>query len=141
METNNFEMMPVNKMREIAYDYANNEELERELILTLSNVLMDAGITPAYKGFNYIIDSVRILYRKGYRHLLVTKDIYQPISELYDTNPQLIEHCIRTAIKRGFTKTTDEECIKHLYAGGTECPTNYTFLVSLSRFVYKRING
>lgn len=141
MERDIIKMEPVGKLNEFAMGYGINQDREMEFITELANTLLDVGITPTYKGFNYIIDAVRIISRKGFAHILVTKDIYAPLAKLYDTNPELIEHCIRTAVKKGFIKTDDSMQRKSVFGSADKCPTNYSFLINLSRYVYYRFKS
>ncbi len=141
MEKMTYNMEPVTKLNELAFDYQVNPDYEFELIRILSDVLIDIGITPAYKGYNYIIDSVRILHRKGYRHILITKDIYAPVAIMYGTSPELVEHCIRTAVKKGWIKTEDMELKKSVFSSLENSPTNYTFLINVLRHVCSIINA
>lgn len=119
----------------------NNYDLadERLIVKELKKVLMEINITPMYKGFNYIIDGVRILYRNRFTHILITKDIYIPLAMLYYTTPELVEHGMRTAIQKGWHKTTSMKLKEEVYRRCDKSPSNYAFLVNILNYVEERI--
>mgnify|MGYP004447337399 len=129
------------KLNDFSSAYILVPEKEVYAIQVANEILCDIGITPFYKGYNYIIDAVRIMYRKGFTHILITKDIYIPLARLYKTNPELIEHCIRTAIKRAWDTPGNEEAKKRVFKDMEKCPTNHQFLVSLTLVIMSIILG
>ncbi|MBQ0005752.1 MAG: hypothetical protein KBS68_07835 [Clostridiales bacterium] len=141
MEFDNKDERPMKKLNETVelsrYDLRN----EKEYVEELAGTLMALNITPMYKGFNYIIDAIRILNRNRYTHLLITKDIYIPVADLYETTPELVEHGMRTAIKRGWQKTKDRKYKEKIFPSIDKCPSNYAFLVIVSNYVGERIKG
>ena len=140
MSDNNFEMTPIIHLKEFEVEYISDPEKELCLIKEITKSLIDIGIAPSYKGFNYIIDSVRLMMRKGLAHAIITKDVYRPVAALYSTSPALVEHCIRTAIRSGWKKTKDSDILRTIYSGADECPTNYAFLSAFTMYVYNRIS-
>lgn len=132
---------PMKKLNETVELSKYNLENEKEYVDELAATLMNLNITPMYKGFNYIIDGIRILNRNKYTHLLITKDIYIPLADLYETTPELVEHGMRTAIKRGWQKTKDKKIKERIFLTSEKCPSNYAFLVVISNFVNERIKG
>lgn len=125
-------------INEAASLYKYSFESEVKMVEALEELLMEIGITPIYKGFNYIVDAIRIMYRKRLSHVMITKDIYMPLAKLYGTSSNLIEHCIRSAVKKSWEKT-DSDLRKTLFRDDKKCPSNFNFLICISHCLYRRI--
>lgn len=63
------------------------------------NVLLELGITPNLKGFEYICRGVEILQEKEGR-IKVVDGLYVQIAEEYNTKKQRVERAIRHAISK-----------------------------------------
>lgn len=112
---------------------------EKKMVNDLADILYLHGIKPNLKGYSYIIDAVRIIYRRGFNYLMVTKHIYLPLANMYGETPQLVEHCIRTAIRSGWSKKQQGKADQRAFYSYTDVPSNYDFLMYLIRVLSGKI--
>ncbi|MDO4517733.1 MAG: sporulation initiation factor Spo0A C-terminal domain-containing protein [Bacillota bacterium] len=129
---------PIKRLNETVELKNYDMRTEKECVDILARTLAMININQRYKGFHYIIDAVRIFYRNKYTHLLITKDIYKPLAVLYGTTPELIEHGIRTAIRKGWLQS-DPELRLDIYKDLEKNPSNYVFLVNILKYVEDRM--
>lgn len=66
-----------------------------------SEILMDIGVSPMKKGYQYLKDAVNLYI--NHKDFLI-KDIYVQVAMLRETKPQNVERNIRYAIETAFDK-------------------------------------
>ena len=72
---------------------------EREL----KKILIHMGITPNYRGYDYIILAIELVFENPARLQYVTKELYPAIAKQHHTDWRAVEHSIRIAILRSWT--------------------------------------
>lgn len=72
---------------------------EREL----KKILIHMGITPNYRGYDYIILAIELVFENPARIQYVTKELYPAIAKQHHTDWRAVEHSIRIAILRSWT--------------------------------------
>ena len=73
---------------------------EREL----KKILIHMGITPNYRGYDYIVLAIRLSFENPIRLQYVTKALYPEIAKEYRTDWRAVEHGIRIAILRSWER-------------------------------------
>lgn len=81
----------------------------------LNNVLIKLDITPNYRGYEYIVHAIRLIFRKPERLQYVTKELYPVVAQQYCTDWRAVEHSIRIAVSRSWDE--DPERFKDLFMG------------------------
>lgn len=66
--------------------------------MKLRTFLIESGIYPNLKGFNYLIKAVEIAKKKGL--ISLTKEIYPMIAEEFGTTSSRVERGIRNVIQK-----------------------------------------
>ncbi len=87
--------------------------------MKLKKFLIESGIYPNLKGFNYLIKAVEIVKKKGL--ILITKELYPMIAEEFATGSLCVERAIRHVIYK--IKPQDYKKI-----GIKKFPTNSEFI-------------
>ncbi len=72
--------------------------------IELRKLLIHIGITPNYRGYNYIVFAIQMVFKDPRCLQYVTKELYPGIAEEYDTDWRAVEHGIRIAILRSWKK-------------------------------------
>ena len=101
----------------------------------VSELLMEAGMSPSLRGFDYILDAMELI--DGDRGFLysVTRLLYPAIAEKYGSTPSKIERCIRYAVSISFNYAgadTLEKVLGSAYSPMKGRPTNAEYLGALA---------
>lgn len=107
-------------------------------------VLLDIGVDPSVKGYNYLRTAIELAYNKREYLEAITKDLYPSIAEVYATTPQRVERSIRHAIEKAFNSVDNE--VIYQYFGNVINPntgkvTNSTFIATIVENIYLRMEG
>lgn len=70
----------------------------------LQEILLRIGITPNLKGFNYIIQAVKLLHENEDKYSYITKSLYPEIAKMNHSSYQKVERCIRHAITKAINQ-------------------------------------
>lgn len=62
------------------------------------------GITPNYRGYDYIVFAMDLVFKNPARLQYVTKELYPEIAKQYHTDWRAVEHSIRIAILRSWER-------------------------------------
>ena len=102
--------------------------------IKISRILVDFGIPPHVRGYQYIRDALMMLMENGNNIIGITKNMYPEIAQKHHTTPVRVERAIRHAIEiswdRGGVNT-----LKSYFTENLHRPTNHDFL----EFIYKRV--
>lgn len=74
------------------------QSYEREL----KKILIHMGITPNYRGYDYIVLAIQLSFENPARLQYVTKELYPVIGKEYHTDWRAVEHSIRITILRSW---------------------------------------
>jgi len=115
-------------------EFLNNIKVCENIDSKIHKMIYKLGICASFKGYNYIVDAIKIVKEKG--SIKITKDIYEFLASKYNTKASNIEGAIRNAIERGFDKAALKS-IEEIF-GNTICfkkgkPTNFEFIITLSK--------
>ena len=72
------------------------QSYEREL----KKIVIHMGITPNYRGYDYIVLAIQLSFENPARLQYVTKELYPVIGKEYHTDWRAVEHNIRITILR-----------------------------------------
>ena len=70
----------------------------------LKKTLIYLGITPNYRGYDYIVLAMQLVFENPERLQYVTKELYPVIAEKYNTDWRAVEHSIRITISRSWER-------------------------------------
>ena len=116
--------------------YTETEELQ----IDIGDNLRKLGISPRYKGYQYLIDIVSIYIESGDKRLMITKDVYPATARKFKTSPYVIERNVRHAISIGWRankRAFDEIAGFHLQRK----PTNSEFADRFAHYMIKLASG
>lgn len=113
-----------------------------ELSRNVKRLLLEVGVNPAEKGFNYLDDAIHITVEdeeagcgKKARQLM---GLYEDVAALYgDTTAIRVERCIRHAIEKAFDKRTAklESIFERLEDENSGKVTNGCFIHTLAQYL------
>ena len=110
---------------------SNNGDMTKEI----SKLLHDLGMPSHIKGYQYIRDSIAIMYNNPDCLGGITKEVYPYIAQKYNTTPSRVERAIRHAIEVSWTRgdyDLMEEVFGHSVDFDRAKPTNSEFLATLA---------
>ena len=92
------------------------------------------GITPNYRGYNYIVFAMQLVFEEPERFQHVTKELYPVIAKKYHSDWRAVEHGIRIAILRGWEK--DSKRFENIFGiWGKEKPSVGKFFAILYEYL------
>ena len=98
----------------------------------ITNYLLDHGIKPHYKGFNYVVSAIQIIIQAG--TYLPIKSVYIKVSEEYGVSRQCVERCIRTLIEASWRTKMPARYFQ-------DKPTNAEFIMDAATHIKLEIAG
>lgn len=109
--------------------------LERELEITVTDILHQIGVPAHIKGYHYLRDSILLCVRHPEIINAVTKELYPAVANKYETTPSRVERAIRHAIEVAWDRGDVD--ILNSYFGytihnGRGKPTNSEFIAMIS---------
>lgn len=106
-----------------------NEKIDR--------TLRALGLSPAYKGYEYIRFAVAALIADRTLEKGVAVRIYPMIAEKYGTNVKSVDQAISKAIQAGwnYVSPAQRAVFGSLWANNRKKPTNKYFIVSVANYV------
>lgn len=113
----------------------NNEHNGANLTQGLSKLLHDLGMPSHIKGYQYIRDSIELMYNNPDTLGGITKEVYPYIAEKYNTTPSRVERAIRHAIEVSWSRgdyDLMEEIFGHSVDFDRAKPTNSEFLATIT---------
>lgn len=105
----------------------------------VTKALLELGINPAHRGFNYLKDAIILVYKDpSVIHSSVTKAIYPYVAKANESTPSRVERAIRHTIEVAFSNTPIDVLQK--YFGNCANPrsgklTNSAFIAGVAKFL------
>lgn len=106
------------------------QSYEREL----KKILIHMGITPNYRGYDYIMLAIQLSFENPARLQYVTKELYPVIGKEYHTDWRAVEHSIRITILRSW-ESDPTRFGKFLGMRNKEKPSAGKFLATLYAYL------
>ena len=113
----------------------NKEPNNSNLTQGLSKLLHDLGMPSHIKGYQYIRDSIELMYNNPDTLGGITKEVYPYIAEKYNTTSSRVERAIRHAIEVSWARgdyDLMEEIFGHSVDFDRAKPTNSEFLATIT---------
>ena len=119
----------------------NNEEFKMEpardgkLHLSITKMLHALGIPSHIKGYEYIRESVHLMYKNPSLLGAITKELYPEIAIKFDTTTSRVERAIRHAIEVSWSRgdyDLMEEIFGHSVDYDRAKPTNSEFIATIA---------
>lgn len=112
----------------------NNYDAENILSRRISKLLHELGVPSHIKGYQYIRESISLLYKdpgiKG-----ITKELYPKVALEYDTTSSRVERAIRHAIEVSWSRG-DYDLMEDLFGHSVDYdrakPTNSEFIATIT---------
>jgi two-component system response regulator (stage 0 sporulation protein A) len=79
--------------------------------MEIEKYLMGKGFYPSLKGFDYIVEAVKLIREDRDYKLYITKKLYPKIAEMFNDTKSKVERAIRHAINRAGLNYTNSEFI------------------------------
>lgn len=79
--------------------------------MDIEKYLLKRGISPALKGFDYIVKAVELIKEDIQYKFAVTRKLYPKIAEIYNDTPNRVERAIRHALSTAKVNYTNSEFI------------------------------
>ena len=126
-------ILDVGKLK--AKDALEENKPVKEMTKEISRLLHDLGMPSHIKGYQYIRDSIELMYNNPNVLGGITKEVYPFIADKYNTTPSRVERAIRHAIEVSWTRgdyDLMEEIFGHSVDFDRAKPTNSEFLATIA---------
>lgn len=126
-------ILDVGKLK--AKDALEENKPIQEMTKKISRLLHDLGMPSHIKGYQYIRDSIELMYNNPNVLGGITKEVYPFIADKYNTTPSRVERAIRHAIEVSWTRgdyDLMEEIFGHSVDFDRAKPTNSEFLATIA---------
>ena len=111
--------------------YVNDKDLKQ----AITSLLHSLGIPSHIKGYNYIRDSIDLMYNNPSMIGAITKELYPEIANRYDTTSSRVERAIRHAIEVSWSRG-DYDVMEDLFGHSVDYdrakPTNSEFIATIA---------
>ena len=109
--------------------------LDRELEITVTEILHQIGVPAHIKGYHYLRDSIMMCVLHPEIINAVTKELYPSVAGKYETTPSRVERAIRHAIEVAWDRG-DVDVLNSYFGytiqGSRGKPTNSEFIAMIS---------
>ena len=126
-------ILDVGKLK--AKDALKENKPVKDMTKEISRLLHDLGMPSHIKGYQYIRDSIELMYNNPNVLGGITKEVYPFIADKYNTTPSRVERAIRHAIEVSWTRgdyDLMEEIFGHSVDFDRAKPTNSEFLATIA---------
>ncbi len=113
----------------------NNIIYDQDLKISITKLLHELGVPSHIKGYQYIRDSILILYNNPDIVGGITKELYPEIANRFNTSVSRVERAIRHAIEVSWNRGNIdlmEEIFGHSVDYDKAKPTNSEFIVTVA---------
>lgn len=110
----------------------------RQVKLTISEILTQAGVSPSSTGFPFLREAIRLVLKDPCVIHAMTTVLYPSVASRFNTSPQLVERNIRHAIQIAWESGRGTAFYRFLgYAspGDIPKPTNRTFIFLVAEYI------
>ena len=115
------------------YDVIDNTD--NNITLAISKLLHSLGMPSHIKGYQYIRDSIIMMYDNPEMIGGITKEIYPEVADKYETTSSRVERAIRHAIEVSWTRG-DLEIMEQIFGNSVDYdrakPTNSEFIATIA---------
>jgi len=108
---------------------------KHNLQVSITNILHELGVPSHIKGYQYIRESIMIVYDRPEIIGGITKELYPEVANKYDTTVSRVERAIRHAIEVSWNRGSwdlMEEIFGHSIDIDKAKPTNSEFIVTIA---------
>ena len=108
---------------------------KHNLQVSITNILHELGVPSHIKGYQYIRESIMIVYDRPEIVGGITKELYPEVAKKYDTTVSRVERAIRHAIEVSWNRGSwdlMEEIFGHSIDIDKAKPTNSEFIVTIA---------
>ena len=108
---------------------------KHNLQVSITNILHELGVPSHIKGYQYIRESIMIVYDRPDIVGGITKELYPEVADKYDTTVSRVERAIRHAIEVSWNRGSwdlMEEIFGHSIDIDKAKPTNSEFIVTIA---------
>lgn len=126
------------RILEIANENSNEyvtEKSENSIQMAISKLLHSLGVPSHIKGYQYIRESIYMMYTSKEMLGGITKEIYPEIAVRFDTTASRVERAIRHAIEVSWSRG-DYELMEEIFGHSVDYdrakPTNSEFIATLA---------
>ena len=108
---------------------------KHNLQVSITNILHELGVPSHIKGYQYIRESIMIVYDRPDIVGGITKELYPEVANKYDTTVSRVERAIRHAIEVSWNRGSwdlMEEIFGHSIDIDKAKPTNSEFIVTIA---------
>ncbi len=77
---------------------------QKSLDEKITNIFLTIGIPAHIKGFTYLREAIRVVYKQPDIINSITKQLYPTVAEIFNTSPSKVERAIRHAIEVAWTR-------------------------------------
>ena len=113
----------------------DNDELSNNVTLAISNLLHSLGMPSHIKGYQYIRESIIMMYDNPGMIGGITKEIYPEIADKFDTTSSRVERAIRHAIEVSWNRG-DYDLMEEIFGNSVDYdrakPTNSEFIATIA---------
>lgn len=110
-------------------------EISRDVQLAISKLLHSLGVPSHIKGYQYIRESIYMMYNNPDMIGGITKEVYPEIADRFDTTPSRVERAIRHAIEVSWNRG-DYDLMEDIFGHSVDYdrakPTNSEFIATLA---------
>ena len=107
----------------------------KQLQIHITKLLHELGIPSHIKGYQYIRDSIYMIYEKPSLIGGITKELYPDVAKKYDTTISRVERAIRHAIEVSWNRG-DWDLMEKIFGHSVDIdkakPTNSEFIVTIA---------
>ncbi len=117
------------------YDSTYGNVSDKKIELSITNILHSLGVPSHIKGYQYIRDSIYLMYKKPSLVGGITKELYPEIANRYETTASRVERAIRHAIEISWNRgdyDLMEEIFGHSVDYDKAKPTNSEFIATIA---------
>lgn len=108
---------------------------KHNLQVSITNILHELGVPSHIKGYQYIRESIMIVYENPEVIGGITKELYPEVADRYDTTVSRVERAIRHAIEVSWNRGSwdlMEDIFGHSIDIDKAKPTNSEFIVTIA---------
>lgn len=117
------------------FNNTSNDIKSGPLETKISKMLHSLGIPSHIKGYQYIRESIVLIYRNPYIIGGITKELYPEVAERYNTTSSRVERAIRHAIEVSWNRG-DYDYMEELFGHSVDYdrakPTNSEFIATVA---------
>lgn len=104
---------------------------------SIKRILGYLGVSPKYKGYYVTIDAIEIFIQRYHKHITISKELYPPLAQKYNTTYYSIESNIHTIANKAYR--SNKKLLEILLDKKlNKCPNNYLFLEAIAFQIWNK---